>query len=248
MTRHDIGQRVALLLREAGAIRISRQLPFILAAGWASPVYVDCRLLIGKPQARRAITELSTAYLAAALPTQPFDAIAGAETAGIPFAALLAEQSGLELRYVRKRPLGIGRNAQVEGGSVEGLRVLLMDDLTTDGASKLAFARGLRSAGAIVEHALTIFYNNAFSGAIEQLKETVSNCMRSQPGPMSWRGPRVNICRPKTARRLSISWPTQWRGRPVTAAERRDLLAASASQPEPASLNGRNSSAPAYLA
>jgi orotate phosphoribosyltransferase len=172
MTRHDIGQRVALLLREAGAIRISRQLPFILAAGWASPVYVDCRLLIGKPQARRAVTELSAAYLAAALPTQPFDAIAGAETAGIPFAALLAEQSGLELRYVRKRPLGIGRNAQVEGGSVEGLRVLLMDDLTTDGASKLAFARGLRSAGAIVEHALTIFYNNAFSGAIERLKET----------------------------------------------------------------------------
>lgn len=171
MTRHDIGQRVALLLCEAGAIRISRQLPFILAAGWASPVYVDCRLLIGKPQARRAITELSAAYLAAAFPTQSFDAIAGAETAGIPFAALLAEQSGLELRYVRKRPLGIGRNAQVEGGSVEGLRVLLMDDLTSDGASKLAFARGLRSAGAIVEHTLTIFYNNAFSGAIERLKE-----------------------------------------------------------------------------
>jgi orotate phosphoribosyltransferase len=42
------------------------------------------------------------------------------------------------MRYVRKRPLGIGRNAQVEGGSVDGLRVLLMDDLTTDGTSKLA--------------------------------------------------------------------------------------------------------------
>jgi orotate phosphoribosyltransferase len=171
MTRSDIGQRVALLLVKAGAIHISRQSPFILAAGWASPIYVDCRVLIGNPEVRRAITELSSAYLAAGFPAKSFDAIAGAETAGIPFAALLAEQSGMELRYVRKRPLGIGRNAQVEGGSVEGLRVLLIDDLTTDGASKLAFARGLRSAGATVEHALTIFYHNAFPGAAERLKE-----------------------------------------------------------------------------
>ena len=156
---------------KAGAIHISRQQPFILAAGWASPVYVDCRVLIGDPETRRAITELSAAYLTAALPAQSFDAIAGAETAGIPFAAWLAERSGLELRYVRKRPLGIGRHAQVEGGPVEGLRVLLLDDLTTDGASKLAFARGLRSAGAIVEHVLTIFYHNAFPGARERLKE-----------------------------------------------------------------------------
>ena len=120
MTRSDIGQRVALLLFEAGAIHISRQQPFILAAGWASPVYVDCRILIGKPETRHAITELSAAYLASVFPAKSFDAIAGAETAGIPFATLLAEHSGLELRYVRKRPLGIGRNAQVEGGSVEG--------------------------------------------------------------------------------------------------------------------------------
>jgi orotate phosphoribosyltransferase len=171
MIKSEIGQSVALLLLQAGAIHISRQQPFILAAGWASPVYVDCRVLIGQPEVRREVTQLSAAYIAATLPAGSFDVIVGAETAGIPFAAWLAELSGLELRYVRKRPLGIGRHAQVEGGSVDGLRVLLVDDLTTDGASKLAFARGLRSAGAIVEHALTIFYHNAFSGASERLKE-----------------------------------------------------------------------------
>jgi orotate phosphoribosyltransferase len=166
-----IGQRVALLLLDAGAIHISREQPFILAGGWASPVYVDCRVLIGQPAVRRAITELSVGYLSAAFPANAIDAIAGAETGGIPFATCLAEQCGLKLRYVRKRPLGIGRNAQVEGGSVEGLRVLLMDDLTTDGASKLAFVRGLRSAGAVVEHVLTIFYHNAFAGALERLEQ-----------------------------------------------------------------------------
>jgi len=167
----DIGRRVATLLFEARAIHVSRQQPFILAAGWASPVYVDCRVLLGKAESRRKAIALTAEYLAAVFPAGAFDAIVGAETAGIAFATLLAEHTGLDLRYVRKRPLGVGRNAQVEGGSVEGLHVLLMDDLTTDGASKLAFTRGLRAAGAIVDHALTIFYHNAFAGALERLDE-----------------------------------------------------------------------------
>jgi len=170
MSDSRIGDGVARLLFEAGAVHVSRTQPFTLAAGWASPVYVDCRMLIGEPRVRQAVTALAAEYLAAAFPAGSLDAIAGAETAGIPFAAWLAEQSGLKLRYVRKRPLGIGRNAQVEGGTVEGLRVLLMDDLTTDGGSKLAFARGLRSAGATVAHVLSIFYHDAFPGAHERLR------------------------------------------------------------------------------
>ena len=170
-TASPIGTRVAQLLFEAGAIHISRGQPFILAAGWASPVYVDCRLLIGEPKVRHAITELAAEFVGSAFAPGSFDAVAGAETAGIPFAAWLADRLALKLRYVRKRPLGIGRNAQVEGGPVDGLRVLLLDDLTTDGTSKLAFARGLRAAGASVEHMLTIFHNNAFPGALERLSE-----------------------------------------------------------------------------
>jgi orotate phosphoribosyltransferase len=166
----EIGRDVARLLIKTNAVYVSREQPFILAAGWASPVYVDCRLLIGEPAVRRSVTQLMSRYLAAALPGA-FDVIAGAEAAGIPFAACLADETGLPLRYVRKRPLGIGRHAQVEGGSVEGLRALLVDDLTTDATSKLAFIRGLRSAGAIVEHAVTIFFNDAFPGAVERLRQ-----------------------------------------------------------------------------
>lgn len=171
MSANEIGREVAELLFKAGAIHVSRQQPFILAAGWASPVYVDVRLLLGDPDLRRAVSDLAARYAAATFPPGSFDAIAGAETAGIPFAAWLADRLALKLRYVRKRPLGIGRNAQVEGGPVEGLRMLLMDDLTTDGGSKLNFARGLRAAGAVVEHVLTIFYHDAFPGAGGRLQE-----------------------------------------------------------------------------
>ncbi len=169
MTVGEMGKDVAKFLWDTGAIRVSRQEPFILAAGWASPVYIDCRLLVGEPAWRRSITKIAADYVRSNFATNTFDAVAGAETAGIPFAALLADTLGLKLRYVRKRSLGVGHNAQVEGGSVEGLSVLLMDDLTTDGNSKLGFARGLKAAGAEVRHVLTIFYHNAFPGARERL-------------------------------------------------------------------------------
>lgn len=164
-----IGADIAKLLWQANAIRVTRQQPFILAAGWASPVYVDCRLLIGEAAWRRRTVELAGTYVKANFVPGAFDAIAGAETAGIPFAAWLADSLDLKLRYVRKRSLGVGQDGQVEGGTVDGLRTLLMDDLTTDGDSKLGFARGLRTAGADVRHILTIFYQDAFPGARERL-------------------------------------------------------------------------------
>jgi orotate phosphoribosyltransferase len=165
----DVGAATARLLLAAGAIAFSREHPFILAAGWASPVYVDCRRLIGEPHPRRAATELAAAKLRRHFGAiLPFDAIAGAETAGIPWACWLADRLDLPLRYVRKRALGIGQNAQVEGGPVEGMRVLLVDDLTTDGGSKAAFTRGLRSAGATVSDALSLFYHGTFPGGTER--------------------------------------------------------------------------------
>ena len=169
MTREEIGEAFARLLVEADAVQVSSGHPFVLAAGWASPVYVDMRLLLGEPRLRKAAVDLAVDYLGAVLPAGGFEAVAGAETAGIPFAAWIADRMDLRLRYVRKRPLGAGRNAQVEGGSVDGMRVLLVDDLTTDGGSKLNFARGLRAAGADVEHVLTMFYHDVFPGVDQRL-------------------------------------------------------------------------------
>src|ERR1700738_1303856 len=114
MTADDIGAATARLLIEAGAIQISRDRPYVLAAGWASPVYVDCRLLIGEPRFRKEAIRIAALAARKLHETPGFDALAGAETAGIPFASWLAEALDLPLRYVRKRPLGIGHNAQVE--------------------------------------------------------------------------------------------------------------------------------------
>ena len=166
----DPGASTARLLLASGAVQISRERPFILAAGWASPVYVDCRRLIGTPAAARALTDLFVDLIATRIGRDRFDAIAGAETAGIAFAAWIAARLDCPLRYVRKRPLGIGRHAQVEGGEVAGLRVLLIDDLATDAASKAAFVRGLREAGATVTDGAVIFAHGTFPGTAERLE------------------------------------------------------------------------------
>ena len=66
------------------------------------------------------------------------------------------------MQYVRKKPKGFGRNAQIEGDVREGARTLLVEDLTTDGRSKINFCQALRNAGAIVDHVFVNFYYDIF--------------------------------------------------------------------------------------
>ena len=93
---------------------------------------------------------------------ESFDNIAGGETAGIPFAAFVAERMALPMTYVRKKPKGYGRNARIEGAMSEGERVLLVEDLTTDGGSKLSFVDAIRETGATCGHTAVIFYYGIF--------------------------------------------------------------------------------------
>ena len=93
---------------------------------------------------------------------EQFDVVAGGETAGIPYAAWIADRLGLPMQYVRKKPKGFGRNAQIEGDVREGARTLLVEDLTTDGRSKINFCQALRGAGAVVEHVFVNFYYDIF--------------------------------------------------------------------------------------
>ena len=51
----------------------------------------------------------------------------------------------------------------------EGKQTLLVEDLTTDGRSKIQFAQALRDAGAIVNHAFVVFYYGVFPGSFETL-------------------------------------------------------------------------------
>jgi len=114
--------------------------------------------------------DLAVGQLAQAVGPEAFDAVAGGETAGIPFAAWMADRLGLPMVYVRKKPKGFGRNARIEGTFSEGARVLLVEDLATDGGSKLSFVEALRDAGAEVAHCFVVFHYGIFPEGIATLE------------------------------------------------------------------------------
>jgi orotate phosphoribosyltransferase len=153
--------RTARALLEIKAVLFNADKPFIFTSGWASPVYIDCRKVIAFPKERRAIMDMAEKLIADRI-GKNFDTVAGGETAGIAYAAWLAEAFDLPMLYVRKQPKGFGRMAQIEGDLKEGTRVLLVEDLASDGKSKAKFVEPLRKAGAVVEHAFVVFEYGIF--------------------------------------------------------------------------------------
>jgi len=169
-TTTEIGLETAKLLLDIKAVNFRPEEPYILTSGWASPVYIDCRKVISYVPERRRIMELGVAMLDNEIGFDDIDVVAGGETAGIPYAAWIAEATAKPMLYVRKKPKGFGRNAQIEGDMGAGSKVLLVEDLATDGASKLTFVNALRQAGAEVSDAFVVFFYGVFSGALESLK------------------------------------------------------------------------------
>ena len=159
----------ARILLEVKAVNLRPHQPFVFTSGRASPVYVDCRRLVSFPAQRKRLMRMGAALLRRAAGPDAFDFVAGGETAGIPFAAWLSDELDRPMLYVRKKPKGFGRNAQIEGEFPPGARVLLVEDLATDGGSKLVFVDALRAAGATVEHAFVIFHYGIFPDGIARL-------------------------------------------------------------------------------
>lgn len=168
----EIAALAAGMLVDVNAIHFNVEEPFTLASGLPSPVYVDCRRLISYPRLRSILMDFMAATAVRKAGAEAFDCVAGGETAGIPFAALVAERLGLPMAYVRKKPKGYGRNAQIEGVVKEGDRVLLVEDLATDGGSKIKFVNALREAGAECSHAAVIFSYGIFPQADALLAES----------------------------------------------------------------------------
>ena len=155
-------QRAAEILLDIEAVNFRPDDPYTFTSGRKSPSYIDCRRIISFPTARRELTQLAVELIERDIGGGEIDIVAGGETAGIPFAAWIADALDQPMIYVRKEPKGFGRMAQIEGELPEGARVLLVEDLTTDGGSKVRFIEALRKAGATVAHTYVVFHYGIF--------------------------------------------------------------------------------------
>jgi orotate phosphoribosyltransferase len=136
-----MGSQVARMLLEIKAVHFRPDPPYMLTSGLASPVYIDCRKLISYPRIRSACMDW------------------------------IADRLALPMQYVRKKPKGFGRDARIEGDISESQRVLLVEDLTTDGGSKVSFVNAIREAGAVCDHTIVVFYYDIFPDVPGKLAE-----------------------------------------------------------------------------
>ncbi len=167
----DLQQRLsecaALWLWELAAIQANSAQPFRLASGNFSPLYVNCRRVISDPAFMQLFCATGRRLLERA--GVACDVVAGGETAGIPFAAYLANALGQPLVYVRKQAKAHGLANRVEGHLAAGADVLLVEDLITDGGSKASFLAAIAAAGGQVRHVLVLFDRQ--QGGREQLAQ-----------------------------------------------------------------------------
>ncbi len=162
LDKKTIAELTARMYLECGAVRFMVDKPFIFTSGWASPIYNDSRWLISFPDVRTTMMDFTIATIDRDIGRSEIDAVAGGETAGIPFAAWVADRLHLPMQYVRKKPKGFGRNALIEGKLDPGQRVLLVEDLATDGRSKVHFVKAIRDADGKCAHCFVIFFYDIY--------------------------------------------------------------------------------------
>jgi orotate phosphoribosyltransferase len=160
----------ARALLDIKAVNFRPDEPYIFTSGRISPVYIDCRKIIAFPKQRTEIVALMADMIRRDIGVDGIDAVAGGETAGIPYGAWMADRLNLPMLYVRKQPKGFGRMAQIEGDMPPGWTVPLVEDLATDGGSKHVFINALREAGAIVHDVIVVFHYGIFPQSVESLK------------------------------------------------------------------------------
>jgi orotate phosphoribosyltransferase len=153
----EVSKKVAEMLLQTEAIQVYKDKPFVFVSGRISPVYIDCRKILSFSEQREYIVTQLARKAETDIGVDNIDVVAGGETAGIPYASFVSHLIKKPMIYIRKQPKGYGGTKQIEGILDAGRRVLLVEDLITDGLSKLRFNIGIRGAGAKMTHCLCVF-------------------------------------------------------------------------------------------
>jgi len=169
-----IAKKVAKLLLDSECIAINTKNPFTYSSGKIGPTYCDMRKLISLVTERTIIMDHAADLIR---DMRDIDYVAGGETAGIPYAAFLAERLNTPMLYVRKKPKGHGKMAQIEGHiTQDNANIMLIEDLITVGSSQKVFVDALREAGHTINHSFVIFSYDIYPQKDKNLQDMGIKC------------------------------------------------------------------------
>jgi orotate phosphoribosyltransferase len=145
---------------------------FKLRSGQVSDEYFDKYRFEADPA-------LLARVAAAMLPLVPAEAevLAGLELGGVPIATAMSLQSGKPAAFVRKEAKAYGTCLAVEGGSVSGRRVVMIEDVITTGGAVRDAHRLLEEAGAVVLAVVCAIWRGAGEPRIEGLDVPVLSAL-----------------------------------------------------------------------
>ncbi len=124
---------------------------FELRSGQVSDQYFDKYLFEADPVLLAAVADL-----AARLIPDGTEVLAGLELGGVPVATALSLVTGLPAAFVRKAAKPYGTTKLAEGASVDGRRVLVIEDVITTGGQVVQSTDQLREQGAKVDQVLCV--------------------------------------------------------------------------------------------
>ncbi|MBL7575679.1 orotate phosphoribosyltransferase [Peptoniphilus asaccharolyticus DSM 20463] len=161
-------KEISKILLDIEAVSLSPSEPFTWASGIKSPIYCDNRLTLSYPEERRVVENGLTKLIEDNYPEVEY--IMGTATAGIPHAALIAENLKLPMGFVRSSNKDHGKQNKIEGKIIKGAKVVVIEDLISTGGSSIEAAKALEEAGFEVLAIVAIFSYNLES-AKENFKD-----------------------------------------------------------------------------
>lgn len=175
--------RVATSLIDSGAYYVDSEMDpekyYTWKSGIRAPCYCNCRQLLSLPNYRRLVgTELAGSI---AERFGEIDAVVGVATAGIAWAAAVADQLELQFAYVRSEKKSHGVGGLVQGTLPADGKIVIIDDLVASGGSLLSAVDAVENETGCSVIGIQSIVNWGFERMRGQLGERKYNALTSYP-------------------------------------------------------------------
>ncbi|MCI4667484.1 MAG: orotate phosphoribosyltransferase [Bacteroidia bacterium] len=147
--------KIAEYLLKIKAVKFNLDDPFKWSSGWQSPIYCDNRLTLSYPEVRTYIRDAFVEKVRKKYPET--EGIAGVATGAIAQGALVAQELGFPMLYVRSKAKGHGMQNLIEGDREVATKYVVIEDLISTGRSSVHAVQALQDEGLEILGTLSIF-------------------------------------------------------------------------------------------